>query len=104
MNKKKLLIVTVVSYYEEKVLQLFKEAKIESFSGTHIEGYKEVPAVIANSSWFPSEKGGANSIMFFSFTDDEKIDMFFSLVEEFNKNLKTNNPIHAVVAPIERSI
>lgn len=104
MNKKKLLIVTVVSYYEKKVLQLFKEANIESFSGTHIEGYKDVPAVIANSSWFPSEKSGANSIMFFSFTDDDKIDLFFSLVEEFNKNLKTNNPIHAVVAPIERSI
>jgi hypothetical protein len=30
--------------------------------------------------------------------------LFFILVEEFNKNLKTNNPIHAVVAPIERSI
>ena len=104
MDKKKLLIVTVVSYYEKEVRQLFKKANIESFSGTHIEGYKDVPSVIAHSSWFPSEKGGANSIMFFSFTEDEKIDLFFSLVKEFNANVKSNNPIHAVVAPIERSI
>lgn len=104
MDKMKLLIVTVVRYYEERVLQLFKEANIESFSGTNIEGYKDASSVLANSSWFPSQKGGANSIMFFSFTDDEKIDSFFSLVEDFNKDLKTNNPIHAIVAPIERSI
>lgn len=104
MDKKKLLIVTVVSYYEEQVLQLFKEASIESFSGTQIKGYKDAPSLLANSSWFPSQKGGANSIMFFSFTDDDKIDLFFSLVEKFNKDLKTNNPIHAIVAPIERSI
>lgn len=104
MDKMKLLIVTVVSYYEEQVLQLFKDAKIESFSGSSIKGYKDTPSLVANSSWFPSQKGGANSIMFFSFTSDDKIDLFFSLVEQFNKNLKTNNPIHAIVAPIERSI
>lgn len=104
MDKMKLLIVTVVSYYEKQVLKLFKEAKIDMLSGTNIKGYSEIPSVVSNASWFPSERGGANSIMFFSFTDDDKIDLFFSLVEEFNKNLKTNNPIHAVVAPIERSI
>ncbi len=104
MDKMKLLIVTAVSYYEEQVLKLFKDASIESFSGSHIKGYKDVPAIVANSSWFPSQKGGANSIMFFSFTDDEKIDLFFSLVQKFNDGLKTNNPIHAIVAPIERSI
>ena len=104
MDQMKLLIVTVVSYYEEQALQLFKDAKIENFSGSSIKGYKDAPSLVANSSWFPSQKGGANSIMFFSFTDDAKIDLFFSLAENFNKDLKTNNPIHAIVAPIERSI
>lgn len=100
----KLLIVTVVSFYEEQVLKLFKEANIESFSGSQIKGYKDAPSLVANSSWFPSQKGGANSILFFSFTSNDRIDLFFNLVEKFNKNLKTNNPIHAIVAPIERSI
>ena len=103
MDKMKLLIVTAVSYYEKQVLQLFKEANIESFSGSHIKGYKDAPFIVANSSWFPTQKGGSNSIMFFSFTNDDKIDQFFILVEKFNDNLKTNNPIHAIVAPIERS-
>ena len=100
----KLLIVNVVSFYEEQVLKLFKEANIESFSGSQIKGYKDAPSLVANSSWFPSQKGGANSILFFSFTSNDRIDLFFNLVEKFNENLKTNNPIHAIVAPIERSI
>ena len=104
MEKMKLLIVTVVNYYEKQVLQLLKQAKIEALSGTQIKGCKDIPSLVANSSWFITEKSGANSVMFFSFTDDDKIDLFFKLAKEFNENLKTNNPIHAVVAPIERSI
>ena len=100
----KLLIVTVVDQFEKEVLKLFKKANIESYSGSDIEGYKNASSFMMNSSWFPSEKGGADSIMFFSFTEDEKIDVFFDLVEKFNENLETNNPMHAVVVPIERSI
>ena len=92
----KLLIVTVVDEYQK--------ANIESYSGSDIEGYKNASSFMMNSSWFPSEKGGADSSMFFSFTEDEKIDLFFSLVVQFNETLETNNPIHAVVVPIERSI
>ncbi|MRT17500.1 hypothetical protein F3C99_11095 [Vitellibacter sp. q18] len=100
----KLLIVTVVDQFEKEVLQLFKKAEIESFSGSDIEGYKNANSFMMNSSWFPSERSGADSSMFFSFTEDEKIDTFFNLVGLFNQTIETNNPIHAVVVPIERSI
>lgn len=100
----KLLIVTVVDQYEKKVLQLFKESNIENYSGSDIEGFKNANSFMMNSSWFPSERSGADSSMFFSFTEDDKIDVFFSLVAQFNESLETNNPIHAVVVPIERRI
>lgn len=98
----KLLIVTVVSQHEKNVLQLFKEAKIERFSGSDIEGFKDATSFMMSSSWFPSQRSGADSSMFFAFTVDEKIDAFFALAQEFNKNVETNNVIHAAVAPIER--
>lgn len=100
----KLLIVTVVDQFQKEILQLFKKANIESYSGSDIEGYKNASSFMMNSSWFPSEKGGADSSMFFSFTEDEQIDAFFALAIQFNENMETNNPIHAVVVPIERSI
>ena len=101
----KLLIVTVVDEFQKDVLQLFKQANIESYSGSDIEGYKNgTSSFMMNASWFPSQKSGADSSMFFSFTEDKKIDLFFELVKKFNENLETNNPMHAVVVPIERSI
>ncbi len=100
----KLLIVTVVDQFQKEILQLFKKANIESYSGSDIEGYKNASSFMMNSSWFPSEKGGADSSMFFSFTEEEQIDAFFTLALQFNENMEPTNPIPAVVVPIERSL
>ena len=100
----KLLIVTVVEEFQREARRLFKESRIDRFSGSEIDGFKEAPSFLANSSWFPSEKGGAESTLYFSFTEEEKIDAFFELVKEFNNHLETDNPIKAIVVPIERFI
>lgn len=100
----KLLVVTVVEHFEEEVLRLFKEAKIESFSESPIDGYKNKAPLLMTSSWFPSEKGGVKSSMFFSFTEEDKIKVILGMIKEFNKDLETNNPIKAVVVPIEQYI
>jgi len=97
-------MVTVVEQFEKEILQLFKKAKIESFSGSDIDGYKYPESLLITSSWFPSEKGGVESSLFFSFTEDKKIDTLFDLIKKFNQNLETNNPIKAVVVPIEKYI
>lgn len=100
----KLVIVTVVAQFEKEILPLFKKANIESFSSSDIDGYKNPTSVVRTSSWFPSEKSGVESSLFFSFTEEENIDLLFELIKEFNANLETNNPIKAVVVPIERFI
>lgn len=100
----KLLIVTVVEEYEKEILRLFKKANIESYSGSDIDGYKNAASMLRTASWFPSEKGGVESSMFFSFTEEDKIDALFALIKKFNEELETNNPIKAVVVPIEKSI
>ena len=100
----KLLIVTVVDEFEKVILRLFKEAKIENFSSSDIDGYKDHTSFVRTASWFPGEKGGADSSLFFSFTMDENIEVLFDLIKEFNQNLETHNPIKAVVVPIEKFI
>ena len=100
----KLLIVTSVAEFQKEILSIFKKAKIEAFSRTEIDGYKNTNSVIATVSWFPGEKGGNESLMFFSFTENEKIELLFKLVSDFNENLETNNPIRAAVVNIENYI
>ena len=100
----KLVIVTAVDSFQEDISKIFRDANIESYSGSEIEGFKDQNGLLATSSWFPSVKGSSESIMFFSFTEDENIETLFKLIEEFNKKMDTNNPIRAVVLPIEKSI
>ncbi|RCW92511.1 hypothetical protein [Winogradskyella arenosi] len=100
----KLVIVTAVEQYQNDVLKLFKKADIETFSSSEIDGHKNSSSLLMTSSWFPSERGGNESSMFFSFTDEARIDALFEVIKVFNENLESNNPIKAVVVPIERFI
>lgn len=100
----KLVIVTVVEEFQKDVLKLFNNANIENFSSSDIDGYKNGSSILMASNWFSGGKGGNESSLFFSFTEDEKIDVLFNLLKKFNSNLETNNPIKAVVVPIEKFI
>jgi hypothetical protein len=100
----KLVIVTVVEEFHEDVIELFKKAGIDSFSESDIDGYKNVPSLLMASNWFSAKKGSNESNLFFSFTDEVHIEVLFDLIKEFNSNLETNNPIKAIVVPVERYI
>ncbi len=100
----KLVLVTAVKEFQKDVLEIFRKANIDSFSTSEIDGFKNLPQVLMASNWFSAEKIGNESSLFFSFTNKEKIDGLFVLLEEFNKNIVTNNPIKAIVLPIERFI
>jgi len=100
----KLVIVTVVEQYQKEVLKLLKKADIENFSSSDIDGHKNGASLLMTSNWFSAEKESNESSMLFSFTDDQHINLLFEEIKDFNGNLETNNPIKAVVIPIERFI
>ncbi|AOW17505.1 hypothetical protein LPB03_08515 [Polaribacter vadi] len=100
----KLVIVTAVEEFHQEIIKLFKKANIENFSESDIDGHKNTASVLVASSWFSGQKSSNESILFFSFTEDKNIEDLFSLIQEFNQNLETNNPIKAVVVPIEKFI
>ncbi|WP_242094688.1 hypothetical protein [Aestuariivivens sediminicola] len=100
----KLVLVTAVEDFHKEVIKLFKKAQIKNFSQSDIEGYKTSTAAMEASNWFGFENTGNESVLFFSFTDEVYIDALFEHIKEFNKTLQTNNPIRAIVVPIEKSI
>ena len=100
----KMILVTTVEEYKSEVFKLFRKAGIENFSGSDIDGFKNVPSLLYSSSWFPSERGGAASNLFFSFTEEEKVTALFKYLEEFNSAGNITNPIRAVEIPIERTV
>jgi len=100
----KLVLVTAVEEFQKQVLNIFQKANIENLSSSEIDGHKNNASVLKASTWFSGEKIGNESCLFFSFTDDKRIDDLFDLIKEFNNNLETNNPIKAIVVPVEKFI
>ena len=100
----KLVIVTAVEEFQNEIIKLFKKTNIKNFSKLDIEGYKKGNSVSELSNWFASDKYGNESILFFSFTEAENIDALFELIKEFNISIETNNPIRAIIVPIEKFI
>ncbi len=100
----KLVIVTVVDEYRKDVVNLFKQAEIENFSEFDIEGFKTKVSGQISSNWFASERSGDDSEMFFSFAREERIDILFKLIEDYNSRLNSNTPVRAIVVPIEKFI
>ena len=98
----KLVILTSVKEFHKDVLNLFKKCDIESFSGSDIDGYKNAKSLLLMNGWFSSETGGTESSLFFAFTEELKINQLFDEVKAYNANLETNNPIKAIVVPIEQ--
>lgn len=100
----KLVIVTAVNQYKKEVLNLFRDADILNLSESNIEGHKFYKVKNIAENWFSSERSSVKSNLFFSFEDEEKINKLFELIEDFNANLDSKNPIKAVILPIEKSI
>lgn len=100
----KLVIVTAVKEYQDKVLKVFQQSGIENFSSSSIDGYKNQSSIISAQSWFPSVKGGNQSLMYFSFTQQELIESLLKKIKELNAQLEGYNPIRAIVLPIEQFV
>jgi len=97
----KLLVITLLEQHRKEVLALFEEAGINAFSTSEIEGHKFTTGA---DDFFPAESETKKSLLFFSFTKEEKITPFFKLATEFNHAAVTHNPLRVVVLPIERAL
>lgn len=100
----KLLIVTAVADFREDIIRMFKQAHIDRFSGSEIEGYRNATSFVVNPSWFMGQGKTTESEMYFSFTEGSKIDDLFKQLEAYNNELETDNPVRAIVVPIEKFI
>jgi len=100
----KLLLVTTVKEYEVDLIQLFKKNNIRTFSNTSINGFKTDVDDDLTDNWFPDNEENINSVLFFSFTNKEKIEELLKAIKIYNSNLKSTNLIKALVLNVEKFI
>jgi len=98
----KLLIVTAVKSYEKEAVKLFKQAGILAFSNTDINGFRALDQEDLIDNWFSSSTQNVKSVLFFTFAEEEKIDLLLKELEILNARIESENPLRAIVLNIEK--
>lgn len=98
----KLLLITSVKEFEKDIKLMLRKSEVKSFSYKDVKGFKDNSEDAIEGNWFASNIQETESILFYAFIKEDKVDSLFSLAGLFNKEQKTKSNIHIAVLNIER--
>lgn len=98
----KLFILVSVRAYEKEAVRLFKKAKIHAFSSIDMHGFTTEDHENLIDNWFSSSSDKVNSVLFFTFTDESRIEPLLEEVRLLNEQLESKNPLRALVLSVDR--
>ncbi len=99
----KLLLITAVREFEKDIKQLLKKAQVKSFSYKDVKGFKDNSEDALEANWFAANEQEMESILFYAFVNEEKVDGLFEMVNGFNAEQVSKSNIHIAVLNIEKS-
>lgn len=98
----KLLLITAVREFEKDIKQILKNAEVKSFSYKDVKGFKDNSEDDLEDNWFATNRQETESVLFYAFVKEEKVDVLFDMVKEFNIEQVSKSNIHVAVLNIER--
>ena len=99
----KLLIITSIAAFDDDVKKMLKQASVKTFTYKAVTGFKDLSEESIESNWFGNEMNENKSILYYAFVQKDKVDLFFNLVNEFNRIQESLSNIHVAVLHIEKS-
>ena len=98
----KLLLITAVREFEKDIKQILKKAQVKSFSYKDVKGFKDNSEDALEANWFATNMQETESVLFYAFVKEDKVDGLFDMVKEFNTEQVSKSHIHVAVLNIER--
>lgn len=98
----KLLLITAVREFEKDIKQILKKIQVKSFSYKDVKGFKDNSEDALEANWFATNVQETESILFYAFVKEDKVDGLFDMVNEFNTEQVSKSNIHVAVLNIER--
>ena len=98
----KLLIITYLKEHATDVEKICKQSDIYVYSTSDVTGFKNGHEPDMLKEWFASGTEKFDSMILFSFTDNEKADKGMTLIKKFNEENQTQFPIKAFIVPVEK--
>lgn len=96
----KLLIITSIKEDIGNVSSIMEKAGVAVFSVSEIVGHKTEHHNYLPDNWFGKNGEGTDSLLFFSFTENEKAGDVLNLIRKHNLT-NPEFPVRAFVCPVE---
>ena len=100
----KLVALTVVKELEKDAVSMLKKAGILTWSTIHMEGHKQYKENQIEKNWFSSIHNDVDSMLLFSFAENEEIEGLIRLLNEFNQKADCSSPVKLAVLNVEQFI
>jgi hypothetical protein len=97
----KLLVITSLKEYLPAVAALMRQAQIGVYSVSKTTGIKAAGGFDLLDDWFGSDSGDFDSLVVFSFTDEDAAGKALTLVEDYNRVNHSDFPVRAFILPVE---
>src|SRR5690554_1986159 len=98
----KLLLITSVKTFEEKVKKLLADNGVITYSYNSVIGYRDSTQEAVSRNWFATEMNKTESLLFFAFVSAETSENVFEAIEELNKTCDIHSKVHIAITPIEK--
>ncbi|MCO5230869.1 MAG: hypothetical protein M9958_06900 [Chitinophagales bacterium] len=98
----KMLIITAVKAFEDKVKNAFVENQISSYSYNSVIGFRDSSKEAVGTNWYGTELNKVESLMYYVMTSDEKAENLFKTIEEINRNCSIQSKVHIAISSIEK--
>jgi len=98
----KLLLITAVREFEKDIKLILKNTQVKSFSYKNVKGFKDNSEDALEANWFAGNVQETESVLFYVFIKEDKVDELFSMVRAFNVEQVSKSNIHIAVLNIER--
>jgi nitrogen regulatory protein PII len=98
----KLLLITAVREFEKDIKQILKKVQVKSFSYKDVKGFKDNSEDALEANWFATNMQETESVLFYAFVKEDKVDGLFDMVTAFNTEQVSKSNIHVAVLNIER--
>ena len=92
----KLIVVMSVEDVKDSILAILQKASVPVLSMVDTKGMKPAVSLAFAASWLGKEKQIYNSLLYFSFTDEEKANRVVSLIDEYNNQEKCIFPAQCI--------
>ena len=98
----KLLIINTIKEYQSEVIQILKNSQVPVFSITETRGFKNEIESFDISAWFGNQTGDFDSLVIYSFTEEDKARKAIELINKYNET-HTRFPLRGFMLPVELS-